>query len=247
MDRKPKLTGHPEHAVGGDGASELWDLVTELEVRETELANPIFEWLESRGYTPYSEIAWGGTAIDIVGLSDKAVWAVELKLCLSWKVIRQAHRNQLTAHKSWCAVGTRPRNFEQRNLHGLGLLSVVGGRVEVVIEAEETPDITNATRLRQLRGACAYREPRGIAGLPTMKGVGPAQKVFDAVERFKAANPSASWAQVFANVPSHYAHARSMQGAMRTVRDIRLAQLVVGAISPPVQFRPASGFFRKGE
>ena len=194
--------------------------INRARMREFELAMPVMTWLAGRGFTPFGEIPWGATAIDVVGLSDDAVWAVELKISLTTHVIRQAMRNQLTAHKSWCAVGTRPRH-PQRVRHGIGLLTVIRGEVEVLVEAESRPEVTKEIRLRQLRGACAYKTPFGKAGLPTMKGIGPAQDVFDAVERFRASNPSVTWEQVYRAVPNHYAHARSLQGAMATVRKLR--------------------------
>lgn len=191
---------------------------------ETELANPVMDWLESRGFTPYGEVPWYNRAIDVVGLCGDYVWAVELKLSLSRQVIAQAHLNQLTVHRSWCAVASRPRTHEKRLREGLGLLVVSGGTVEVLVEAQLRTEITSEDRCRRIRGACAYKSPRGEAGMPTMRGIGPAQFVFDAVQKFIADNPRATWGQIFDCVPNHYAHARSMQGAMRVVRDVRAAR-----------------------
>lgn len=194
-------------------------------MRESELAKPVMDWLANRGFTPYGEIGWGDSAIDIVGISAEAIEAVELKLYLTRHVIRQALRNQLTADRSWCAVGSKPRNPQDRIRHGIGLLVVTGGAVQVIIEAQTTPDVTNALHIRQLRGRCHHRQPFGNAGTPTMKGIGVAQSVYDAVDAFRAANPSAGWNEIFRQVPNHYAHKRSMQGAMRIVRNIRASKL----------------------
>lgn len=193
-------------------------------MKETDLAQPVFDWLESRGFTPFAEVPYCDRAIDIVGISEAAVEGVELKRCLNRRVMQQAVINQVTVHRSWCAVGTRPRRFTERIRHGLGLLIVANGTVEVLVDAERM-DVTSENRIRRLRGACFYKEPRGQAGLPTMRGIGPAQLVFDAVEKFIAENPRATWAEIFEAVPNHYAHARSMQGAMRVVRDVRAARL----------------------
>lgn len=184
---------------------------------ECHLAQPVMQWLSSRGFTPYGEVGWGCTAIDVVGISDDAVEAVELKLCLTRHLIRQALRNQLTANRSWCAVNSRPRNFQKRIRFGLGLLVVTGDSVEILVEAEARPEITNLRRLQQLRGRRHYREPFGQAGVPTMQGIGVAQAVYDAVVAFRAGNPAATWEEIYEEVPNHYAHARSMQGAMRNV------------------------------
>lgn len=194
-------------------------------MKECDLAKPVMQWLESRGFTPFGEVPWYNRAIDIVGISAESVEAVELKCSLTKQVISQALLNQLTAHKSWCAVGTRPRKFDGRLKLGVGLLSVVDGSVEVLVEAQLRPDLTSENRVRQIRGACHHKQPHGEAGLPTMRGIGPAQFVFDAVEKYLESHPAAKWDEIFNAVPNHYAHARSMQGAMRVVRDVRAARL----------------------
>lgn len=188
---------------------------------ESDLAKPVMDWLAGRGFTPFGEVKFCNRAIDVVGLSDTELEAVELKLCLTRHVIYQAYLNQLASNRSWCAVSTRPRRFAERVLHGLGLLVVTPAGVEVLVEAQESHRILNRRRMEQVRGACAYKTPHGPAGTPTMRGIGPAQMVYDAVERYRSGNPGAGWDDVFANVPNHYAHQRSMQGAMRVVRGRR--------------------------
>ncbi len=182
------------------------------------------QWIESRGFTPYGEIPWYNRAIDIVGLSDDEIWAVELKIGLTHKVLYQAHLNQLTAHRSWCAVSTCPRKYEKRLHGGIGLLVVQGGIVEVMVEAQLKPTVLDERRVRQIRGTCAHEVPNGPAGLPTMAGIGVAQSVYDSVQCYLAAHPEAKWKELFENVPNHYCHARSMQGAMRVIREVRASR-----------------------
>lgn len=189
---------------------------------ESDLAKPVMDWLERRGLIPYGEVAYSNRAIDIVGLNDTEVEAVELKRCLSRQVIHQAYINQLASHRSWCAVASRPREFSDRLHNGLGLLVVYRGEVEVIVEATRREDVINQRRIAQIRGACHYKVPRGPAGLPNMKGIGPAQSVYDAVQRYTIENPRATWQEIFASVPNHYAHFRSMQGAMGVIRERRL-------------------------
>jgi len=64
-------------------------------------------------------------------------------------------------------------------------------------------------------------EPGGIAGKPTLKGEGPAQECYERVQKFKQAQPKATWKEVFENVGNHYANPRSMAGAMRMVEVVR--------------------------
>lgn len=188
---------------------------------EAELAYPVMAWLASRGMTPFGEVPWHTRATDVVGVSDAAIEAVELKTSLSRKVILQAHLNQLFAIRSWCAVPTRPRNFQERLRCGVGLLAVSNGRVDVLHEPTENPQLINARWVQMIRETCKRLEPFGEAGMPTMRGIGPAQAVYDAVLSYRARNPVASWHELFAAVPNHYKHAASMRSAMAVVAGVR--------------------------
>lgn len=190
---------------------------------ESDLAAPVMAWLAARGLTPFGEIRWYGRAIDVVGLSPETVVAVELKTSLTHKVRYQAHLNQLCSNYSWCAVATRPRKLPEGPFGKIGVLSVVGGIVDVIREAEESTAAMER-HIRAVRGVCHYKQPHGLAGLPGMCGIGPAQDVFEAVTLFCERNPNASWQRIWEEVPNHYKHARSMQGAMRVVRQVREAR-----------------------
>jgi hypothetical protein len=192
-------------------------------LREADLAQPVMAWLRGRGFTPYGEVRWYDRAIDIVGLNLEWVTAVELKTSLTRKVLQQAHINQLAAHFSWVAVGTRPRGLPFGPFNRIGVLSVVGGRVTVLRRAQHSLCVSGH-HTRAIRGVCHYKQADGPAGLPGRTGVGPAQDVFDAVGRYRAQHSAASWQELWENVPNHYKHARSMQGAMRVVRDVRAAR-----------------------
>jgi hypothetical protein len=187
---------------------------------ECDLAEPVFDWLKSRGFTPYGEVRWYNRAIDVVGLDVETVVAIELKMSLTRHVRYQAHLNQLASNYSWAAVGTRPRKLPFGPFETIGVLSVVGGKVEVIREADPSPR-ANDYHLKAIRGVCHYKEPCGVAGLPGMAGIGPAQDVYNAMVKFIAENPKAKWQEIWEQVPNHYKHARSMQGAMRIVRDVR--------------------------
>lgn len=181
------------------------------------------EWFAGRGFTPYGEVPFADRTIDVVGVSASSVEAVELKLSLTVKVIHQALLTQLTADRSWCAVPTRPRRVSERLCDGLGLLMVSGGRVEVLVEAQRGELCCDSYRDRLL-DSCQRLAPYGKAGIRTLPGEGPAQRVYDAVEAYRAENPRARWEQIFAEVSNHYAHAKSMQSAMRSVQEGRAAR-----------------------
>lgn len=199
---------------------------------EADMAAPVMNWLQSRGLTPYGEVRWYSQTIDVVGLTDDTIEAVEMKLSLTKHVLYQAHLNQLASHRSWCAVATRPRKYAERMPTGVGLLVVTADGVEVLVEAEERRDKASPRYIHQIRGRCEYKTPFGEAGLPTMRGIGPAQEVYDRMEKYKAENPTAKWVDIYRDVPNHYAHARSMQGAMSVVEGSRARRLAANSGGP---------------
>jgi hypothetical protein len=58
-------------------------------------------------------------------------------------------------------------------------------------------------------------------GLPCLKGEGPAISAEDACRHYRERHPDATWEEVFANVPNHYASAKSMQSAFYSNRQRR--------------------------
>lgn len=191
-------------------------------LRECELAAPVMEWFRGRGFTAYGEVPWHYRAIDIVGLMESSAETVEMKLSLTKQVIYQSNLTLAAADRAWCAIASVPRKLESRGwLDNLGVLRVVSGRVDVIREAPYP--FRRPGWQSSLRAACENLEPWGEAGMPTMRGVGPAQAVYNQVQRYREQNPGASWDRIYQDVPNHYSHARSMQGAMRVVAEVRAA------------------------
>lgn len=194
--------------------------------RESDMTAPLLAWLEERGYVGYCEVPRYGASIDIVGWHriDDSLIVVEMKRSLSQTVARQAMLLQPVTWQAYCAVLSKPRqtglNLCRR--YGLGVLRVHPA-TEVVSRLLSpcqrfAPGIPAANRLRErLKGL----EPGGLAGVANLAGHGPAQECERAIESYRADHPSASWQEVYENVPNHYAHARSMQSAMRMVRERR--------------------------
>lgn len=61
-------------------------------MKETDLFQPVREWLEERGFEVYSEVqpGYGGPRADIVGSCKPIVAVVELKTHLSLALMDQA-------------------------------------------------------------------------------------------------------------------------------------------------------------
>lgn len=190
---------------------------------EVDLSPPVIEWLKNRGFAVYCEVRWMGRSIDVVAISDSAVEVVELKTSLTEVVFRQAMMATLCADRVWCAVGKRPRSTIRKDYHrqiGVLLVEPPAG-VSVLREPEPGSMIASPAYLARIRESCALMTPGTIAGMPTNRGVGPAQECFDRISEYRQGNPSASWREIYHAVPNHYSHHQSLQGAMRVVRDVR--------------------------
>lgn len=192
-------------------------------MREFELYEPVKVWLERAGYTVYPEVACNYARIDVVGRKEYHLVSVELKTALTKHVIHQTYMNTLSANVCYAAIPTSPktRSLEMAKSRGIGVIRVHGGRVTMLLAPnhERTPMGRHHAQLIE----CCQGEPTpGVGGMPNVRGEGPAQQCAKDVAEYRTQNPSATWAEVFRDVPNHYANAKSMQGSLRILRE-RLA------------------------
>lgn len=187
--------------------------------REAELSPAVVAWLRGLGYSAYAEIGGviGNSPLDHVGVrwSDESVICVEMKTALTRKVVDQALLRQLVTPLVYVAVPSmpRPKSMAVIREYGLGLL-VAGA---VVIEPTFEPIHVFKNYGREVLERCRNATEGGVGGLPTLAGDGPAQRCAAAVKAYREANPKARWQDIWRDVPNHYAHARSMQGALRVL------------------------------
>jgi hypothetical protein len=180
--------------------------------RETELSAPICAWLHSRGLTVYCEVPIHGTCVDVMAYGPPLV-AVELKLSLTRKVIKQAILDQVFADESWCAVPTRPRSLEEPKRFGVGVLAV-HDQVEVLCEPDSVRvGMPFPASRAQVIDTLSKTEPGGVGGKPSPINDGPAQQVARLVAPLYQAG--LSWVEIYKRVPNHYANPRSLAGVMR--------------------------------
>ena len=179
---------------------------------EAQMSPIVSRWLIANGYTPFAEVPVGH-GIDLVGIRDDEIIAVELKRCMSLRVYQQALRNQLFVHLSFAAVQARPR--KPRDLKGIGVL-IVTDTVEVHAEAVRVYDYPLERYLSRLRTVCSCRKPGGIGGLPGGAAVSPAKDAAAVVWPMKLSG--LTWRQVWERFPAHYCNAKSMAGAMKRYR-----------------------------
>jgi hypothetical protein len=191
---------------------------------ECDLSRPVSDWMASMGYTPYAEVPFpqSNHPIDLVGRNGREIITVELKVSLTKKLIHQAYICDLITDKRYAAVGTKPKakGIEECKRHGIGLLSVIAGKVNVIVEhREKNPDTTwvRRTYAESMHRNLDVMTPNGLGGVPCMKGIGPAQECFDRVCAYRIKHPKAKWREIFNAVHNHYESSNSMCGAMRVV------------------------------
>ncbi|MHB8605326.1 MAG: hypothetical protein ACYDCK_08715 [Thermoplasmatota archaeon] len=111
---------------------------------ESSLAVPVGRYFERGGARVFFEVPFNRRVADVIAIAkDGTVDAVELKLA-DWRGAHaQAKAYQLGAHRSWVAlpvgkcakVATRESTQATHRASGVGLLSVDGDAVSVVIAA----------------------------------------------------------------------------------------------------------------
>jgi hypothetical protein len=200
--------------------------MTERRYREAEMSPAVCEWIRSMGYTPYAEVPVYGGTCDHAGVrwSDLSVIFVEMKCTLSDKVIYQAILKQTISPLVYVAVPCKPRkkSIDAAASRGLGVWAA-----GMVIVEPNYPHERDMGKWREnVLEFCRKSPEGGIGGMPTVKGDGPAIRCEVAVKAYLEQHPDSSWKQIFKEVPNHYAHARSMAGALGFVRS-RLAREAV--------------------
>ncbi len=186
-----------------------------MKLSEIKLSVPVQEYLEGLGYKVYFEIPELQKVVDIVAVKENEIVAVELKMGYCEKAFYQACTNTLFADKSYIAVKSKPRdeNILKCKMRNVGILLV---RDKVIVLSEATP-----TKYGPMEGqrksvleSCERNKDNTQAGLPCLKGVGPAIEVNNTVNEYIKLHPNASWKEMYANVPNHYASAASMRQSM---------------------------------
>ncbi len=186
-------------------------------MKETELAQPVATWLNKKGYIVYSEIPALGRCIDIIGIKDEKIIAVELKLNLTKEVIYQANTAGLVSHEAYVAVASKPRwrSVLKCEKAGLGVLSLRDGYVSVLAKSN-LKQLPLEYYVKKIHEQVEYIEPGVYAGKPNEKGVGPAQDCLRRIKEYLKEHPEASWIEIYTNVDNHYDSCNSMQSSMRT-------------------------------
>jgi predicted RecB family endonuclease len=110
---------------------------------EESIEGDVKRFVEAKGYDVYRQVQVLGRRIDILGVREGSMLAVELKV-RDWKyAIYQAYLASLCASKVYVALPNATIHLANPNVfveNGIGLLSV-NGNVEVVVEARELNNV----------------------------------------------------------------------------------------------------------
>ena len=149
--------------------------------------------------------------------------AIEMKVCLTKKVIRQAYFATLETPWCYAAIRSNPtkKGIEKAKNIGIGIIKVTD-KVEIILDPN--PISKSWRNGNKIKSILSQIEPGGIGGMPCIRGVGPAQSVFDEVQKYKETRPKATWRELYKNIPNHYCSSSSMYNAMRTVEYNRLSR-----------------------
>ncbi len=192
---------------------------------ESLMAEPVTQWMRSLFLEVIPEVTVVWSPVDLVGMSAdwRVMHAVEMKTTWNRSLFRKFSWLASVADYLWFATKGSPSTstLDALRQRGIGVFSVQQG---VILTPRRNTKIAQRYRVRAIDKA--KRASRDVvAGLPTLKGQGPAQRCWNAIESFLASKPSASVRDVFEAVPNHYAHYKSFSQVFGS--RIRQVQAVV--------------------
>jgi hypothetical protein len=187
-----------------------------MNFRESPICATAVAKLRADGWSLACEVLLNSRAIDAAGLRDGKVIALEAKVCFNQKLRRQLYLRKRLADFVLAVVGTRPRAeaiswcIKQR----VGLWLVNDGELtELVAYHQQKP---NKLHRQNLIDRIKRWDQSVSGGLPNLRGVGIAQDVQRRVDEYRLTHPTATWKEIFANVPCHYNNYKNLYSSLRS-------------------------------
>ncbi len=187
-----------------------------MNLREAPICAIAVAKLRAEGWSLACEVLLNARAIDAAGLRDGKVIALEAKVWFNQKLRRQLYLRKRVADFVVAVVGKRPRAdgiswcLKQR----VGLWLVNDGEVnELVAYHQQKP---NKFHRQNLMERIKRWDQSVSGGLPNLKGVGIAQAVQRRVDEYRMTHPTATWKEIFANVPCHYNNYKNLYSSLRS-------------------------------
>jgi hypothetical protein len=172
--------------------------------------------LRYKGWRVGCEIRTDNRPIDAAAVLNGKVLALEAKISLNEKLRQQLKRLTIRADYVLAVVRSPPRK-EGINWcvkHKVGLWIVTNGPIiELVPCRQLTPN--NNYRNDMIKRLERWDETI-VGGVRNRLGIGVAQDVQRRVDKYRAANPNATWKEIYSSVPSHYDSYKNMYSSLRS-------------------------------
>lgn len=190
---------------------------------EADLCDVVVAKLRATGWRVVCEIPFFGRRIDVVALKGKTLCCVEVKLAFTDTLFRQAKDCQITADWVVCAIAGNVTDRIRKIIlnTGIGLWQIVGDEI-ITHQQPNTREPAGAYKQKMTaKVMSASEETRG--GLPCSKNSGYLRKIAEDVATFRAANPKATWPQIYEAIKSPYSSGANLYSALRkyTLRELR--------------------------
>jgi hypothetical protein len=172
--------------------------------------------LRSKGWRVGCEIRTDNRPIDAAAILNGKVLALEAKVSLNKKLRHQLKRLTVRADYVLGVVGSSPRNeaISWCVKHNIGLWIVTDGPIIELIPYRQLT-ANNNYRNDLIRRLERWDETI-VGGVPNRLGIGVAQDVQRRVDAYRAANPNATWKEIYSKVPSHYDSYKNMYSSLRS-------------------------------
>ncbi len=212
-------------AQGSFTANQRWMLrsprvkMTNKVLREAPICAAAVAKLRNEGWKVACEIKVFDyrDKADAVAMRDDRLMIVEAKVSLNRSLRLQLYRRQLAADLVLAVVGKmpRPQGVEWCEERRIGLWVVSDEGVTELAECLQQRHM-NAHYRELMIEQLEHADESVAGGVPHLKGIGVAQDCQRRVNEYRAEHPKATWKEIFANVPSHYATAANMYSALRS-------------------------------
>ena len=215
---------------------------------ETELANPVVEWLQAQHWDVYQEVQTNrsGKVADIVAVQGKLVWVVECKLQFGVEVIEQAIWWKYHAHLVSVAVpkplrGTYARPGYKRSWllerlcrdYGVGILQVDKSIFRSYASYSLNEDVDAALNRKaetESLISCLVPEHKTFALAGNNEGLHwtPFQRTCKALAAYVKENPGCALKDAIENLDHHYSSNASARACIKNwteaglVRGVRI-------------------------
>lgn len=206
-------------------------------VKEADLYPIIKKSFKADDYAVFAEVACDYRGVDLVAVKGDEHIAVELKLSFNDHVLRQATwdanffdkvyvaypvKKAVLFHVDdvyWSLREAAQQRYDYCKKWGIGILQVLPSGM--IYEALEP---TQQKPYRKLDLQHYVDADDDVGGVPYQKGVSEGYHELESIKKYVIAHPTASWREIYANVPTNYSSHTSLASSMSQWRGFYLQQ-----------------------